>query len=83
VLLVDDLLEPGPEQIIRLRRLALPGSHLALPMRAAKSRAGLAENRQERNRKIRLPHSPEPCDFKTALNATGNGILGVSGVENV
>jgi hypothetical protein len=69
VLHVDDLLEPGPKQIIRLRRLALPGwSHPAL--RCAQritARAG-REYSQKRNRKILPPHSPEPCDFKTALN---------------
>src|SRR5262245_24486081 len=68
VLHVDDLLEPGPEQIIRLRRLALLGSHPEPSDARSESRARLAENRQKRNRKIRPPHGPEPCDFKTALN---------------
>src|SRR5262245_28713432 len=68
VLHVDDLLEPGPEQIIRLRRLALLGSHPEPSDARSESRDRLAENRQKRNRKIRPPHGPEPCDFKTALN---------------
>src|SRR5262249_33841299 len=68
VLHVDDLLEPGPEQIIRLRRLALLGSHPEPSDARSESRAGPAETRQKRNRKIRPPHGPEPCDFKTALN---------------
>src|SRR5262245_63464586 len=65
VLHVDDLLEPGPEQIIRLRRLALLGSHPEPSDARSESRAGPAENRQKRNRKIRPTHGPETCDFKT------------------
>src|SRR5262245_27619467 len=37
---VDDLIEPGPEQIIRLRRLALLGSHANLRRQANHRRGG-------------------------------------------
>src|SRR5262245_44985795 len=47
---VDDLIEPGPEQIVRLRRLALLGSHANLRSSASHSqcRGSTAKNASAR-----------------------------------
>src|SRR5262249_31305331 len=51
---VDDLIEPGPEQIVRLRRLALLGSHANLRSSANHSSCGGSTAKNEIARFPRL-----------------------------
>src|SRR5262249_41467598 len=64
VLDVDDLVEPGPEQIALSCCRALLGSHCHPPLRS-ESRMHSQENRQKRNRKIPPPHGAASCDSKS------------------
>src|SRR5262245_66267104 len=61
---IDDLVEPGPEQIALSCRRALLGSHCRPPLRS-ESRLDSQENRQKRNRKIPPPHGAASCDSKS------------------
>src|SRR5262245_29430839 len=68
VIQIDDLVEPGPEQIALSCCRALLGSHCHPPLRS-ESRMDSQENRQKRNRKIPPPHDVASCDSKSASSA--------------
>src|SRR5262252_6296517 len=68
VIQIDDLVEPGPEQIALSCCRALLGSHCHPPLRR-ESRMDSQENRQKRNRKIPPPHDVASCDSKSASSA--------------
>src|SRR5262249_7423016 len=80
VIQIDDLVEPGPEQIALSCCRALLGSHCHPPLRS-ESRMDSQENRQKRNRKIPPPHGAVSCDSKSAFSAetdsrsTPHGVL--------